>query len=31
MLMQAHNGSELEAAFSMAECIDKTRGIGPSD
>ena len=31
MLMQAHNCSELEAAFSMAERIDKTRGIGPSD
>ena len=31
MLMQAHNCSELEAAFSIAERIDKTRGIGPSD
>ena len=31
MLMQTHNCSELEAAFSMAERIDKTRGIGPSD
>jgi hypothetical protein len=31
MLMQAHNCSELEAAFSMAERIDRTRGIGPSD
>ena len=31
MLMQAHNCSELEAAFSMAERIDKTRGIGSSD
>lgn len=31
MLMQAHNCSELEAAFRMAERIDKTRGIGPSD
>jgi hypothetical protein len=28
-LMQAHDCSELEAAFSMAERIDETRGIGP--
>lgn len=27
-LMQAHHCSELEAAFRMAERIDKTRGVG---